>query len=83
MHLSRIDLQTVNSGAYTLRASNLTASLTIPPHNSGTATFHAWGRATGGHLASTEPVTLRATAYMTGSKSGVFFKMAQGNITPE
>jgi len=41
-----------------------------------------WGYSRGGHLASTEPVTVRATAYFTGP-SGAFLRLFSEYFTPQ
>ncbi|HJT17747.1 MAG TPA: hypothetical protein VJ853_10175 [Thermoanaerobaculia bacterium] len=80
--LQRLDLQTIGPGAYSLRANGTPMNLKVPPNSTAVYTISVWGYARGGYLASTEPVTLRGTAYFQGPTSGAFIKMFNENISP-
>lgn len=80
--LTRLDLQTIGPGAYVLRTSGTPMNLTIPANSTSTYTISVWGRATGGYIAATEPVTLRGVAYFKGAKSGAFVRMFTENVVP-
>ena len=77
--LTRLDLQTIGPGAYSLRANGTPVNLRIPPNTTTSYNVSAWGYARGGYLASTTPVSLRGTAYFQGP-SGSFLKMFNENI---
>jgi hypothetical protein len=76
--LQRLDLRTEGSGAYALRAAGTPMNVKIAPKSTATFTVSAWGRARGGYIASTEPVTIFATAYF-DSPSGPFVKLVHEN----
>ena len=76
--LRRLDLRTEGSGAYALRTTGSPMNVKIAPKSSATFTVSAWGQARGGYIASTEPVTLFATAYF-DSPSGQFVKLVHEN----
>jgi hypothetical protein len=78
--LSRLELQTLGPGAYSLHTSS-PMNIKVPTRGTTSTTLSAWAYARGGYLASTEPVTLRATAYFT-APSGPFVRIAQQNIMP-
>jgi len=80
--LQRLDLQTIGPGAYSLRANGTPMNLRVPPNSTAVYTISVWGYARGGYLASTEPVTLRGTAYFQGTTSGAFIRMFNENISP-
>lgn len=80
--LTRLDLNTFGSGAYSLRANGTPMNLNVPPRATTTYTISVWGYSRGGYLASTEPVTIRGTAYFKGSKSGSFVRLFNQNISP-
>ena len=80
--LTRLDLETIGSGAYFLRSSGTPMNLTIPPNSTQAYTISVWGRARGGYLASSEPVTLRTVAYFHGPAAGSFVRMSTGNVIP-
>ena len=79
--LTRLDLQTIGSGAYALRANGTPMNVKIAPNGTTEFTISVWGYARGGYLASSEPVTLRGTAYFQGP-SGSFLKLFNENISP-
>ena len=81
LHLRRLDLQTSGSGAYVLHNSS-PMNVSIPPKSTATVTIAVWGRALGGYLHSSEPVTLRWMSYFDSPK-GSFVKVEQGIQTPE
>lgn len=76
--LRRLDLRTEGSGAYVLRTGGTPMNVKIAPKSSATFTVSAWGQARGGYIASTEPVSLFATAYLDGP-SGAFVKLVHEN----
>jgi hypothetical protein len=76
--LRRLDLRTEGSGAYALRTSGTPMNVKIAPKSSATFTVSAWGQARGGYIASTEPVSLFATAYLDGP-GGAFVKLVHEN----
>lgn len=79
--LSRLDLQTLGPGAYSLRTEATPMKLKVAPNASSSYLISVWGRARGGYLASGEPVTLRGTAYFQGP-SGGFVRIFTENISP-
>ncbi|HJT16200.1 MAG TPA: hypothetical protein VJ853_02375 [Thermoanaerobaculia bacterium] len=79
--LTRLDLQTIGPGAYSVRANGTPMNLRVAPNSTTVYTVSVWGYARGGYLASTEPVTLRGTAYFQGASSGSFIKMFNENIS--
>ena len=82
MTLTRLDLSTIGPGAYSLQANGTPMNLKVPPNSTAVYTISVWGYARGGFMASSEPVTLRGTAYFQGSSSGAFIKMFNENISP-
>jgi hypothetical protein len=72
--LSRIEVRTVSSGAYFMRPTSTTINVEVPSGQEKTVPLSLWAQAPGGSLASHEPVTVRATAYMTGPK-GAFVRL--------
>ena len=77
--LTRLDLQTLGPGAYSLRANGTPMNLTVAPNATSNYTISVWGYSNGGYLASTEPVTLRGTAYFKGP-SGSFLRVFNENL---
>jgi hypothetical protein len=77
--LRRLDLRTEGFGAYSLRTTGTPMNVKIAPKSTATFTVSAWGRAAGGYIASTEPVSLLANAYF-DSPSGTFMKFIHGNV---
>jgi hypothetical protein len=80
--LTRLDLQTIGPGAYSLRANGTPMNLKVPPNSTAQYLISVWGYSSGGYLRSSEPVTIRGTAYLKGSKSGSFLKLFNQNISP-
>lgn len=78
--LSRIDLATFGSGAYTLRASGIPVNLVVAPGSTGRAVITAPGRAQGGHLSAVEPVSLRGTGYLSGAAAGPFIRLVRATF---
>jgi hypothetical protein len=72
--LTRIEIRTIGSGAYTIRPTSTRINADLAPGQGKTIPISIWGSARGGNLASLEPVTLRATAYMKGP-SGAFVRL--------
>jgi hypothetical protein len=72
--LTRIEIRTVGSGAYTIRPISTTINADLAPGQEKTIPISIWANARGGNLAAHEPVSLRATAYMTGP-SGAFVRL--------
>jgi non-ribosomal peptide synthetase component F len=77
--LRRLDLRTEGTGAYVLRTSGSPMNVKVAPKSNATFMVSAWGRALGGYIASTEPVTLFATAYF-DAPGGSFVKLVHGNV---
>jgi hypothetical protein len=72
--LTRIEIRTVSSGAYTIRPTSTPVNLDLAPGQEKTIPLSLWANARGGNLSAHESVTLRATAYMTGPK-GPFVRL--------
>jgi hypothetical protein len=72
--LTRIEIRTIGSGAYTIRPTSTPINIDLAPGQEKTVPINIWGSARGGYLSSQEPVTLRATAYMKGPK-GAFVRL--------
>jgi hypothetical protein len=81
--LTRLDLQTIGSGAYFLRTAPTPMNLTIAPNSTANYTISVWGRSRGGYIRSTEPVSLRGIAYFRGPNVKSFVRMFTENVTPE
>lgn len=79
--LARLDLQTIGPGAYFLRTAATPMNLVIAPNTTSTYMLSVWGRARGGFIRSTEPVTIRGIAYLKGP-SGSFTRMFTENVIP-
>jgi len=80
--MTSLDLQTVGPGAYFVRAGGTPMNLTVPASSARTYTIAVWGRARGGYISSTEPVTLRGIAHFKGQTSGAFTRIFTENVTP-
>jgi hypothetical protein len=77
--LRRLDLRTEGEiGAYGIQTSGSPMNVKIAPKSNATFTISAWGRSRGGYIASTEPVSLYATAYF-DSPGGNFVKLVHEN----
>jgi hypothetical protein len=72
--LTRLEVRTVGSGAYTISPTSTNLNMQLGPGQSVTTTIAVWGYARGGRLSSEEPVTLRGTAYLSGP-SGAFVRL--------
>jgi len=72
--LTRIEIRTVSSGAYTIRPTSTPVNIDLAPGQEKTIPLSLWANARGGNLSAHESVTLRATAYMTGP-SGPFVRL--------
>lgn len=72
--LTRLEVRTVSSGAYTISPTSTNLNMQLGPGQSLTTTIAVWGYARGGNLSSGEPVTLRGTAYFSGP-SGAFVRL--------
>ena len=72
--LNRIEIRTVSSGAYTIRPTSTSINIDLAPGQEKTIPLSLWAQARGGTLAAQEPVTIRATAYMSGP-SGAFLRL--------
>jgi hypothetical protein len=79
--LSRLDLETIGPGAYSLRTAATPMNLKVPPNSTANYLISVWGRARGGYLAADTPVTIRGTAYFQGP-SGSFVRLFTENIFP-
>lgn len=81
--LRRLDIRSVGSGAYALRANSTPMNVKIAPNTSATFSISTWGRSRGGYLNSTEPVVLQGTAYFDRpGPGGTFVKIFQQNVLP-
>jgi hypothetical protein len=72
--LTRIEIRTIGSGAYTIRSTSTPINVDLAPGQEKTIPLSLWANARGGQLAAHEPVNLRAAAYMTGP-SGAFVRL--------
>ena len=72
--LTRIEVRTVSSGAYTLRPTSTMINIEVAPGQEKTIPLSLWANARGGTLAAQEPVTIRAAAYMKNA-SGPFVRL--------
>ena len=80
--LNRIEIRTIGSGAYSIRPTSTSLNMDLAPGQVRTVPIALWGYARGGHIASTEPVTVRATAYFSGP-SGAFIRLFSEYFTPQ
>jgi hypothetical protein len=80
--INRLEIRTIGSGAFTIRPTSIPINMDLGPGEAKTMPISAWGYALGGHMASTEPVTIRGTAYLTGP-SGAFLRLFSEYITPQ
>jgi hypothetical protein len=80
--LTRIEIRTVSSGAYTIRPTSTPINIDLAPGQEKTIPLSLWANARGGNLSAQEPVTLRATAYMTGP-SGAFVRLFTEYLTQQ
>jgi len=72
--LTRIEIRTVSSGAYTIRSTSTPINVDVAPGQEKTIPLSLWANARGGNLAAQEPVTIRAAAYMKGP-TGAFVRL--------
>jgi hypothetical protein len=72
--LTRIEIRTIGSGAYTIRPTSTPVNVDLAPGQEKTIPLSLWAQARGGTLSAQEPVTLRAAAYMTGP-TGAFVRL--------
>jgi hypothetical protein len=72
--LTRIEIRTIGSGAYTIRPTSTPVNADLGPGQEKTIPLSLWAQARGGNMSAQEPVTLRATAYMTGP-TGAFVRL--------
>jgi hypothetical protein len=72
--LTRIEIRTIGSGAYTIRPTSTPINVDLAPGQEKTIPLSLWAQARGGTLSAQEPVTIRATAYMTGP-TGAFVRL--------
>lgn len=79
--INRLEIRTIGSGAYTIRPTSIPINMDLGPGEAKTMPLSVWGYARGGHMASTEPITIRGTAYLTGP-SGAFLRLFSEYITP-
>src|SRR5438046_10229371 len=80
--LTRLDLQTIGTGAYSLRANGTPMNLKVPPNATSTYLISVWGYSRGGYLASSEPGTIRGTGYFQGP-NGPFGRVCKRDICDE
>jgi hypothetical protein len=78
--LERLDLQTIGTGAYSLRTASTPMNLKVPPNGTSVFNISVWGRSRGGYLRATEPVSIRGTAYFRGA-SGSFIRIFTENLS--
>ncbi|MDP9359902.1 MAG: hypothetical protein M3P29_00465 [Acidobacteriota bacterium] len=78
--LSRLEVRTISTGAYSISPTSTNLNLQVGPGQSMTTAIAIWGYARGGNLSSGEPVTLRGTAYFSGP-SGAFVRLFTEYIT--
>jgi hypothetical protein len=71
--LTRMNLQSMGPGAYTLRTGNANVKTVIPANGSTTLQLSAWARARGGFLRSSEPVNIHGILWFRGP-TGNFVK---------
>jgi hypothetical protein len=79
--VSRLEIRTIGSGAYTIRPTSIPINMDLGPGEAKSMPLSVWGYARGGHMASTEPITIRGTAYLTGP-TGAFLRLFSEYITP-
>jgi hypothetical protein len=79
---TRLQIQTIGSGAYTIRPTSTQMNVQLNPGESKTMAISLWGSARGGNLASGEPVTIRGTAYLSGPQ-GAFLRLFTEYITEQ
>jgi hypothetical protein len=79
--LSRLELETLGPGAYSVHTSATPMNLKVAPNATTSYMISVWGRARGGYLTAGEPVTMRVIAYFQGP-SGSFVRMFNQNISP-
>jgi hypothetical protein len=82
VNLNRIEIRTIGSGAYTIRPTSTPLNLDLGPGQARTVAIPLWGYSRGGQSASTEPVTVRGTAYFSGPK-GAFIRLFSEYFTPQ
>jgi hypothetical protein len=63
LKLTRLDLQTLGPGAYSLRTGASPMNQLIRPNGTTSVKINAWGQARGGFLTADEPVNIRGVAY--------------------
>jgi hypothetical protein len=71
--LTRLNLQSMGSGAYTLRTGDAPVKTIIPANGSTTLKLSAWARARGGFMRSTQPVDIHGVLWFQGP-TGNFVK---------
>src|SRR5467141_3907940 len=72
--LTRLEIRTVSSGAYSISPISTNLNVQLAPGQSQQSMISVWGYARGGRLYSEEPVTIRGTAYLTGP-TGAFVRL--------
>jgi hypothetical protein len=72
--LTRIEIRTISSGAYSISPITTTLNVQLAPGQTQQSMISVWGYARGGRLYSEEPVTIRGTGYLTGPK-GAFVRL--------
>jgi hypothetical protein len=77
--LRSLRLESIGPGAYSIHSSSTPLKLQLGPNESKAMTISLWGRARGGFMTASEPVTIRGTAYF-NSPSGSFVKLFNENI---
>ena len=72
--LTRLEIQTVSTGAYSITPVSTSLNLPLAPGQSLQTGITVWGYARGGRLYAEEPVTVRGTGYFNGP-AGPFVKL--------
>jgi hypothetical protein len=72
--LTRIEIRTVSSGAYSISPITTILNVQLAPGQTQQSMISVWGYARGGRLYSEEPVTIRGIGYLTGPK-GAFVRL--------
>ena len=78
--LRRLDLATQGQGAYALRSSN-PVNLVVGANSSASTLLYIWGRARGGYLGASEPVTIQGTAVFEDAAAKPFAKIFLQNLS--
>jgi hypothetical protein len=72
--LSRLNLSTVGPGGYRLHTGSAVVKTVVPANGSVTLNLSAWATARGGPIASTQPVEMHGTLWLSPPKGKAFVK---------